>query len=95
VLSLPTMRDSVALGLAESVVKAPVVRQGFELRQLAEVGNPAFASGVSDRAGERPVRQQQPVARRDAVGSSGKFSSDRTIAEYAANIWEVNPCLVL
>jgi glycogen phosphorylase len=26
------------------------------------------------------------------VASSGKFSSDRTIAEYAADIWEVRPC---
>ena len=28
------------------------------------------------------------------VASSGKFSSDRTIAEYAADIWDVKPCLV-
>src|SRR5215831_3314447 len=28
------------------------------------------------------------------VGSSGKFSSDRTIAEYAADIWKVGPCAV-
>jgi starch phosphorylase len=28
------------------------------------------------------------------VASSGKFSSDRTIAEYAAHIWELEPCLV-
>ena len=26
------------------------------------------------------------------VASSGKFSSDRTIAEYAADIWKVKPC---
>jgi glycogen phosphorylase len=26
------------------------------------------------------------------VGSSGKFSSDRTIAEYASEIWNVDPC---
>ena len=26
------------------------------------------------------------------VASSGKFSSDRTIAEYAADIWKVSPC---
>ncbi|HVC92911.1 MAG TPA: glycogen/starch/alpha-glucan phosphorylase [Pirellulales bacterium] len=26
------------------------------------------------------------------VASSGKFSSDRTIAEYAAGIWNVEPC---
>jgi glycogen phosphorylase len=29
------------------------------------------------------------------VASSGKFSSDRTIAEYASNIWKVAPCPVL
>ncbi len=28
------------------------------------------------------------------VASSGKFSSDRTIAEYATQIWEVKPCPV-
>ena len=28
------------------------------------------------------------------VASSGKFSSDRTIAEYAADIWHVSPCPV-
>jgi starch phosphorylase len=28
------------------------------------------------------------------VASSGKFSSDRTIAEYAAGIWDVKPCPV-
>ena len=26
------------------------------------------------------------------VAGSGKFSSDRTIAEYAAEIWHVQPC---
>jgi len=28
------------------------------------------------------------------VGSSGKFSSDRTIAEYASEIWKLKPCPV-
>jgi starch phosphorylase len=26
------------------------------------------------------------------VAGSGKFSSDRTIAEYAAEVWNVQPC---
>ena len=26
------------------------------------------------------------------IGSSGKFSSDRTIAQYASEIWGVTPC---
>lgn len=28
------------------------------------------------------------------IASSGKFSSDRTIAEYAGEIWHVSPCPV-
>ena len=28
------------------------------------------------------------------VAGSGKFSSDRTISEYASQIWEVKPCPV-
>jgi starch phosphorylase len=29
------------------------------------------------------------------VASSGKFSSDRTIHEYATEIWKVEPCPML
>jgi starch phosphorylase len=28
------------------------------------------------------------------LAASGKFSSDRTISEYASQIWEVKPCPV-
>jgi glycogen phosphorylase len=29
------------------------------------------------------------------IASSGKFSSDRTIAEYASEIWKIEPCPVV
>ena len=28
------------------------------------------------------------------IAGSGKFSSDRTIAEYTGEIWKVKPCLL-
>jgi starch phosphorylase len=28
------------------------------------------------------------------IAASGKFSSDRTISEYAADIWGVEPCAI-
>jgi len=41
-------------------------------------------------------RERDAWARKEIlnVAASGKFSSDRTIAEYAAGIWEVKPCPV-
>ena len=50
---------------------------------------------ASDRAGEtfgRPDDWARMVVRN--VASSGRFSSDRTIREYAAGIWNVVPCPV-
>ena len=54
--------------LRTGVAKAPVVGQRLQLAQLVEVGDPAVADGLGDRAGQRRVRQQQPAPRRDAVG---------------------------
>jgi hypothetical protein len=35
-----------------------------------------------------------PYADMPSVAHSGKFSSDRTITEYASDIWKVEPCPV-
>ena len=58
----------VALGLAETRRGSCVVGKRLELAQLTEIGHPAVADGLGDRAGERRVCQQQPAPRRDAVG---------------------------
>ena len=45
----------------------------------------------------RVVRRRRTPGSRKAiinVACSGKFSSDRTIAEYAAGIWNAVPCPV-
>jgi starch phosphorylase len=41
-------------------------------------------------------RNQEEWARKAIlnVSYSGKFSSDRTIQEYAADVWQVEPCPV-
>jgi glycogen phosphorylase len=51
---------------------------------------------ASDRLGE--LYAQTDAWTRKAilnVASSGKFSSDRTIAQYATDIWNASPCPVL
>ena len=62
------LRFGSALGLEEGGAKIAVVGQRFQPAQLAEVGYPAVADGLGDGARERGIRQQQPAARRDAVG---------------------------
>ncbi len=59
---------------------------------LAEL--PAYTR-AHEKVGEL-YRQPEEWARKAIlnIGHSGKFSSDRTIAEYAANIWRVKPCPV-
>ena len=58
----------LAFGLAEVAAKAPVVGQRFELAQLGQVGDPAVANGFGNCSSQCGIGQQQPAARRDAVG---------------------------
>ncbi|MBY0527911.1 MAG: glycogen/starch/alpha-glucan phosphorylase [Gemmataceae bacterium] len=46
---------------------------------------------VSEQYGDQDVWARKAILN---VAHSGKFSSDRTIAEYAAGIWNVEPCPV-
>ena len=62
------LRLGRALGLTESGAELAAVGERLEMTQLSEVGDPVVADGLGDRAGQRRVGQQQPAARRDAVG---------------------------
>jgi starch phosphorylase len=56
-----------------------------------------LASYVKAQEGVGALYKQPDAWARRAiinVGGSGKFSSDRTIAEYAADIWKAEPCPV-
>ena len=68
----------------------------FEKRRLLHApGRPASVLGKRRRL-TNLYADQAAWARKAIlnVASSGKFSSDRTIAEYAADIWNVEPCPV-
>ena len=56
------------LGLTEARAKGRVVGQRQQSAQLAEVGHPAVADRLGDQSGQVRVGQQQPAARRHAVG---------------------------
>ena len=78
------------LGLADLMPVAPSITEtstGLSMGQSAELM--AKLNGIS--------RADQDAWARKAIlniTSSGKFSSDRTIAEYAAGIWNAEPCPV-
>jgi starch phosphorylase len=50
---------------------------------------------IQEHAGATYVQPEIWASRAIAnVAHSGRFSSDRTIAEYAADIWDAKPCPV-
>ncbi len=73
-------------------IRAMLLEQGDFYRHLADLGS----------YGDAHRRVESLYADRDAwskkvilnVAGSGKFSSDRTIAEYAREIWDAKPCPV-
>jgi glycogen phosphorylase len=65
---------------------------GDHYMHLADL--PSYAR-TQEKVGELYVRPEAWARKAILnVGHSGKFSSDRTIAEYAAEIWQVKPCPV-
>ena len=57
-----------ALDFGEALEEGFVVDLGFELGELAEVGDPAVADGLGDEGGEAGVGLEEPAALGDAVG---------------------------
>ena len=87
---------SNAFSANEPGIFAPIwdtlVPHGDRFMHLADLGSYV---GTQEQVGSLYL-QPDAWARRAIlnVGCSGKFSSDRTIAEYARNIWRVRPCPV-
>src|SRR5437667_2774662 len=85
-----------AFSPAEPGIFAPIVdvllRHGDYYMHLADL-----AAYVQTQAEISALYRQPEAWARKAllnVGHAGTFSSDRTIADYAANIWQVQPCPV-
>jgi glycogen phosphorylase len=94
--ALDMIRDN-AFSHAEPGVLTPIwdtlLTHGDHYMHLADMSGYARAQ---EKVGEL-YRQPEEWTRKAIlnVGYSGKFSSDRTIAEYAADIWQAKPCPVL
>jgi starch phosphorylase len=80
----------------EPGIFAPIVdnllRSGDHYRHLADLASYAHAQ---QRLGE--LYADQSAWTRKVIlniAASGRFSSDRTIAEYASGIWKAQPCTV-
>ncbi len=93
--ALDMIRDN-AFSHAEHGAFAPIwdmlIPHGDHYMHLADLSSYARTQEKVGELYARPeVWAQKAILN---VGHSGKFSSDRTIAEYAADIWRVKPCPV-
>jgi glycogen phosphorylase len=93
--ALDMIRDN-AFSPAEPGIFMPIwdalLTHGDYYRHLSDL-----SAYVQTQARVSALYQQAEAWARKAilnVGHSGKFSSDRTIAEYAADIWQAKPCPV-
>jgi starch phosphorylase len=71
-------------------IRAALFEQGDTYMHMADLASYALAQ----QKVEKTYRDQEEWSRKAIlnVASSGKFSSDRTIREYAKEIWDVKPC---
>ena len=80
----------------EPGVFAPIVdmllRQGDHYLHLADLKSYSEAHArVGELYADKEAWSRKAILN---VAASGKFSSDRTIAEYAKDIWQVQPCAI-
>lgn len=67
-------------------------RQILDIHLLASTFAASHAQAQVDAAYKDKARWTRMSI--NSVAGSGKFSSDRTILEYASDIWNVEPCYV-
>jgi glycogen phosphorylase len=73
-------------------IRSALLEHGDHYRHLADLTDYARAHGEVDRCYAEPDVWAAKVACN--IASSGKFSSDRTIREYAEEIWNLKPAPV-
>ena len=69
-----------------------LLRDGDHYLHLADLKSYSEAHArLGELYGDQELWSRKAIAN---IAASGKFSSDRTIAEYAKEIWRAEPCLV-
>jgi glycogen phosphorylase len=73
-------------------IRATLLDRGDTYMHLADLGSYVEAQQrVGQSYGDREGWARKSILN---VAASGRFSSDRTIAEYASEIWHARPCPV-